>query len=62
MPGMPRPGGGRGGRGGGSGGTTRPKDLCPNHFKFKDKTWKCAEPETCRMKDKIVKKPEKKET
>ena len=48
--------GGRGGRGGargggnsggGSGGSTRPKDICPTHHRFKDKAWKCSEPARC---------------
>ena len=37
---------------------TRPKDVCFNHFKFKQKAWKCNAPTTCKFAKQVAPKPE----
>ena len=51
-------------RGGGKAGgskkkeTTRPSDICVNHFRYKQKTWKCGAPTSCKYAKILVPKPE----
>ena len=50
-------------RGGKAGGnrkkeTTRPKDICFNHFRYKKEAWKCNAPTTCKFAKQITPKPE----
>ena len=33
------------------------KDVCLNHERFKQQTWKCLQPKTCKYRDKVVPKP-----
>ena len=53
-----------GNRGGGKAGggkkkeTTRPSDICANHFRYKQKTWKCGAPTSCKFAKNVVPKPE----
>ena len=53
-----------GNRGGGKAGggkkkeTTRPSDICVNHFRYKQKTWKCGAPTSCKYAKNITPKPE----
>lgn len=53
-----------GNRGGGKAGgskkkeTTRPSDICVNHFRYKQKTWKCGAPTSCKYAKNVVPKPE----
>ena len=53
-----------GNRGGGKAGggkkkeTTRPSDICVNHFRYKQKTWKCGAPTSCKFAKNVVPKPE----
>ena len=55
---------GVGNRGGGKAGgnkkkeTTRPKDVCANHYRFKQATWKCQAPESCKFAKKLAPKPD----
>ena len=50
-------------RGGKAGGnkkkeTTRPKDICFNHFRYKKEAWKCNAPTTCKFAKQVTPKPE----
>ena len=53
-----------GNRGGGKAGgskkkeTTRPSDVCVNHFRYKQKTWKCGAPTSCKYAKNVTPKPE----
>ena len=53
-----------GNRGGGKAGgnkkkeTTRPKDVCFNHFRYKQKAWTCNAPTSCKYAKNVTPKPE----
>ena len=38
--------------------TTKTKDVCFAHFKYKKKAWKCLEPTTCKFANQLAPKPE----
>ena len=38
--------------------TTKTKDVCFTHFKYKKKAWKCLEPTTCKFANQLAPKPE----
>ena len=38
--------------------TTRPSDICVNHFRYKQKTWKCGAPTSCKYAKNVVPRPE----
>ena len=52
-----------GNRGGGKAGGSkkkepRPSDVCVNHFRYKQKTWKCGAPTSCKYAKNVIPKPE----
>ena len=52
-----------GNRGGGKAGgskkkESRPSDICVNHFRYKQKTWKCGAPTSCKYAKNVVPRPE----
>ena len=37
---------------------SRPSDICVNHFRYKQKTWKCGAPTSCKYAKNVIPKPE----